>query len=205
MKPLICILSAVLLSASVWAQDSKPLTYSTEFDVPGWTAEELFNHYREWVLRRPEFVRDHFGRTTYDSNFASNVFFISGSIRDFEIEDRTLVSLYSVSYCLRIACFEGDVQLELTNIQAWAGDNEIWDYRKYKSLRQGDEGTRRGLYGWWWKSQDRKVREWLSGWFNDISGVLYEAVASADEKLDGRRTDPALKLFSADGEPPVSL
>ena len=133
------------------------------------------------------------------------MFFISGSIRDFEIEDKVLVSTYSVSYCLRISCFDGNVILELSDIQAWAGDDEIWDYRKYKSLRQDDDGVRRGLYGWWWKSQDRKVRAWLEGWFNEISGILYEAAASADEKLDSRRTDPALQIFFGSGGKPVTI
>lgn len=117
--------------------------------MPGWTAEELFYHYREWVLQNPELVRSYLGQTWYDSNFASNAFFISGSLQDFEIEEKMLATSYSLAYCIRISCFEGNVELEMTDIQAWAGTNEIWDYRKYKSLRQGDEGVRRGLYGWW--------------------------------------------------------
>ena len=205
MKPLLCILASVLLSVSVWAQESKPLTYITEFDVPGWTAEELFYHYREWVLQDPEFVREHFGWTRYDSNFASNVFFISGSIWDFKMEDKTFAFSYSVSYCLRISCSDGNVELELSDIQAWEGKDEIWDWQQYGSLTQGPEGVRRGLYGWWWRSCDRKVRAWLESWFDEISGILYEAAASADRKLDSRRTDPALRFFFGSGEAPVTI
>lgn len=205
MKRLFCLLFAALLSVSLWGQESKSLTYTTEFDIPGWTAEELFYHYREWVLKDPDFIREHFGQTRYDSNFATPVFYISGSIWDFEMEDRMFAFSYSVSYSIRLAFRNGEVEMELTDIQAWEGKDELWDWRKYPFLTQGDEGVRRGLYGWWWRSQDRKVREWLSAWFNEISGILYEAVASTDEKLDERRTDPTWKLFFGTGEEPVTI
>lgn len=205
MRRLICILSAALLSASLWAQDSKPLTYSTEFDVPGWTAEELFYHYREWVLKDPDFIREHFGQTRYDSNFATPVFYIGGSIWDFEMEDKMFAFSYSISYSIRLAFRDGEVEMELTEIQAWVGKDEIWDWRKYSFLTQNDEGVRRGLYGWWWRSQDRKVREWLSAWFNEISGILYDAVAHADEKLDERRNDPTWKLFFGTREEQITI
>ena len=205
MKRLFCLLCATALSVSLWGQDGKPLTYITEFDIPGWTAEELFNHYSTWFLQENHFVRDHFGWTTYDYNFASWKYYINGSFWDFQMEDKMFAFSYSVSYCLRLAFRDGEVEMELTEIQAWDGKDELWDWRKYPFLTQGSEGVRRGLYGWWWRSQDRKVREWLSAWFNEISGILYEAAASADTKLDSRRTDPTWKIFFGTGEEPITI
>ena len=205
MRRLICILSAALLSASLWAQESAPLTYSTEFDVPGWTAEELFEHYRAWVLQDPDYIREHFGQTRYYSNFETPVFYINGSIWDFEMEDKMFAFSYSISYSIRLAFRDGLVEMELTDISAWVGKDELWDRTKYPSLTQGPEGVRRGLYGWWWRSQDRKVRQWLLAWFDEISGILYEAAASADGQLDGRRRAPALQIFFGSGGKPVTI
>lgn len=205
MKPLLCILASVLLSVSVWAQESKPLTYLAEYDVPGWTAEELFNHYCEWTLQNRRIMEDFFGRTHYEYNFATPKYYIEGFFEDFGMDDRMFAFSYRVTYSLSITCLDEGISIEVSNICAYDGDDEIWDNKRYHCLTQDGEGVRRGIAHGYWMQRYRQVREWLDYWFSDVSEILYEAAALSENKLDSRRNDPAWNLFFETIETPVTI
>ena len=71
--------------------------------------------------------------------------------------------------------------VDLSNIKAYNGGWEIWNYLKYDYMTQGPEGVRRDFLSWYWApSDDRKIRTWLESWFAEVSEIIYQAVASSD-------------------------
>lgn len=182
MKHLFCLLCAAVLSVSLWAQEGKPLSYSAEYETPGWSAADLYNRLRAWYVEDFDFTREHFGQTpSLDTDYESKIFYVSGQFWDFKMKDSLLSARYSVAYKVSVACHDGRMLVELSNIKAWIGDSEIWKHWDYEFLTQGPEGVRRGPGAWYFApSADRKIRAWLESWFAEISEILYQAIAAAD-------------------------
>ena len=180
MKRPFCLAIAVLVSASLWAQDGKPLSYAAEYETPGWNADDLYHRLREWDTEDYYFQKEHFGLTQTHSDFDAKVFKLSGQFWDFKMKDSMFAARYSVAYVINVACYDGRMLVDLSNIKAWVGDSEIWKYWEYDYLTQGPEGVRRDFFGWYYAPQaDRKIRAWLESWFAEISEILYQAIAAA--------------------------
>lgn len=188
-KPLICILSAVLLSASAWAQDGKLLSYTREFKLPDKDYKELLESllesyqensgaYDGWA--RGYALGDGLSLETLD--YDAKVLAFRGRVENYTgvsgLRDGLFGSNYAFSYTMSISLTGDRVLFEMTEIRGQMNGNSL--SRKWGTLNdymtEGTDGVRGGLYGPVWRRSDRILRGYLQEFFDQATQRMCDSV-----------------------------
>lgn len=189
MKPMICMLSAVLLSASLWAQDGKLLSYTREFEMPDKDPKEflesLYESYLENTGAYDSWARgyalgDNQSLETLD--YEAKVLAFRGRVENYTgvsgLRDGVFGSNYSFSYTMSISITGDRILFEMTEIRGQMNGNSL--SRKWGTLNdymtEGTDGVRGGLYGPVWRHSDRVLRGYLQEFFNQATQRMYDSV-----------------------------
>lgn len=170
MKPLICILAAALLSVSAWAQESKPLSYTAEIEVPGMDAGEVYERICKWTSGAG--TSDAYGFRGSYPDIGAKILSINGHVKDY-LRGGAWTHDYSFGYVLNLVCLDGKLVVEMTDIHGQVDGNALdRDYLGWGYMTEGPEGVRRGLYAPYWRRHDRILRGYLQEFFDQLVSVL---------------------------------
>lgn len=186
MKPLICILSAVLLSASVWAQDGKLLSYTREFEMPDVDAKDfLWSLYHSWQentsYRNGYPIGDDISTSAGKLDKESLTMESRARVENYTgveegLEKDLFTAYYDFSYTMSISIIQDRVLFEMTEISGYVRGYDLSDNwgSLHNYMTEGPEGVRRGLYGSYWRRHDRILRGYLQEFFLMATERLYE-------------------------------
>ena len=166
MKPLICILAAALLSASVWAQESKPLTYTAEINVPGLDAGEVYDRICKWSSGAG--TSDAYGFRGAYPDVEAKILSLDGHVKDY-LHGGALTHDYSFGYVLNLVCLDEKLVVEMTDIHGQVDGNALdKNYLDWSFMTEGPEGIRSGLFASYWRRHDRILRGYLQEFFDQL-------------------------------------
>ena len=183
MKPMFCILAALLLSFPLKAQEAKLLSYTREFDITGMDAQELltdlFHSCQEYTMYKTNYQLGDRHDIHLDQEamvldyeaYVENYTHVNGLWKEF------FGPIYDFRYTMSIA-ITGDILLfEMSKIHGCVNGYElnnegwVWGY-----MTEGNSGVRRGLYGPYWRRHDRLLRGHLQEFFDNATQLLYDSV-----------------------------
>ena len=186
MKHLLNILAAALLSASVWAQEGKLLSYTREFEMPDVEETDFF-----WSL-----FHSYQENTSYQNgypigeaiNVLSNIVDKESFILMFRarVENYTGVkdglwkdlfgAYYDFDYTMSVSISQGRVLFEMTEIVGRVRGYDLSDHwgTLQNYMTEGSADVRRGLYGPYWRKHDRILRGYLQEFFQMATERLFE-------------------------------
>jgi hypothetical protein len=168
MKRFLVILGLFLLSFQLQGQEMKKLAYTAEAGIPTLQAWELLRRAQTWasVARKP-------------LNFLT----VTTHAKDHELDcevwfqncqpDPKSLHVYDILFHVYVTCFDGRYAVELTDIVARMDGTSLSDY---EYLTQDPAGSRGGLFGGYWRRNDRRVRRWLEDYFQTVQDSLFDAM-----------------------------
>lgn len=200
MKHTLCTVVAVLLSAFLWAQDGKLLSYTREFEMPDVDAKDFFwSLYHSWQentsYRNGYPIGENITTSTRNVDTESLVMEFRGRVENYTgieegLRKDLFTAYYDFSYTMSISIIQGRVFFEMTEISGYVRGYDLSDNwgSLHNYMTEGPEGVRRGLYGSYWRKHDRILRGYLQEFFLMATERLYEnAVADPWTPSSGSR------------------